>query len=432
MMSLDDTHARSYGSPSGAQFARQRHLLVAGTGRAGTSAMVRYLTGLGLETHLSQRGAAASWDDAAQAGLEDIPLSAVTPDLPYVVKSPWSYQFVQELLDDPAIALDGVIVPIRDLVEATSSRVIQQLQAVHQEAPWTTLMATTWEHWGATAGGTIFSLNPIDEARLLAVGFHRLIERLVQADIPIVLVAFPRFATDPDYLHRKLAPLLTADITIAQARDAHAAAFRAANVRVGRELSGADGVASAVVGGLQGPALQALDGAALKREVNRLRGQLNEAVAQGEAFVRERNELANEASRLRSELREATALHDALAQERDALKQERDTIRDQLAIEVGSLRHRLHEAKTQCAAVAQARDGLRDQLEAQMIRTAESELRRTTAEGERDALRERLEHQRDEQARLVQEIFALRVSRSWRATRPLRALGSVLRAGFRR
>ncbi|HEX4260274.1 MAG TPA: hypothetical protein VHY76_04170, partial [Acetobacteraceae bacterium] len=130
-MSLDDTHARSYGSPSGApQSARRRHLLVAGTGRAGTSAMVRYLTGLGLETHLSRHGAAASWDDAAQAGLEDIPLSAVTPDLPYVVKSPWSYQFVQELLDDPAIALDGVIVPIRDLVEATSSRIIQQLQAV--------------------------------------------------------------------------------------------------------------------------------------------------------------------------------------------------------------------------------------------------------------------------------------------------------------
>ncbi|HEX4259795.1 MAG TPA: hypothetical protein VHY76_01720, partial [Acetobacteraceae bacterium] len=303
----------------------------------------------------------------------------------------------------------------------------------------------------------IFSLNPIDEARLLAVGFHRLIERLVQADIPIVLVAFPRFATDPDYLHRQLAPLLTADITIAQPRDAHAAAFRAANVRVGRELSGEDGVASAVVGGLLGPALQALDGAALKREVNRLRGQLNEAVAQGEAFVRERNELANEASRLRSELREATALRDALAQERDALcdrlareaksfrveldeaemrcdalARERDTIRDRLATEVGSLRHRLHEAETQCAAVAQARDGLSNQVEVQVVRTAESELGRTTAEGERDALRERLEHQHDEQARLVQEIFALRVSRSWRATRPLRALASILRAGFRR
>ncbi len=419
--------------------------------------MVRYLSGLGLETHLSRRGAAASWDDAAQAGLEDIPLSAVTPDLPYIVKSPWSYQFVQELLDDPAIALDGVVVPIRDLVEATSSRVIQQLQAVHLEAPWTTRMATTWEHWGATVGGTIFSLNPIDEARLLAVGFHRLIERLVQADIPIALVAFPRFATDPDCLHRKLAPLLTAGITIAQAREAHAAAFRAANVRVGRELSGGDGVASAVVGRLQGPSLQALDGAALKREVNRLRGLLNEVVAHGEELVRERNEFASEASRLRSELREATALRDALAQERDALcdwlareaksfrvelddtemrcdalARERDTMRGRLATEVGSLRHRLHEAETQCAAVAQARDGLRNQVEVQVIRTAESELGRTTAEGERDALRERLEHQHDEQARLVQEIFALRVSRSWRATRPPRALASILRAGFHR
>jgi chromosome segregation ATPase len=216
-----------------------------------------------------------------------------------------------------------------------------------------------------------------------------------------VLVAFLRFATDPDYLHRKLAPLLIADITIAQARDAHAAAFRAANVRVGR-LSG-NGMT--------------------------LRSELREATALRDALAQERDalcdRLAREAKSFRVELDEAEMRCDALARERD-------TMRDRLATEVGSLRHRLHEAETQCAAVAQARDGLSNQVEIQVIRTAESELGRTTAEDERDALRERLEHQHDEQARLVQEIFALRVSRSWRATRPLRALASILRADLRR
>ena len=178
---------------------------------------MRYLTGLGLETHLSRRGSAASWDDAARAGLEDLPLSRLAPDLPYVVKSPWSYQFVQEILHDPEITLDGVIVPVRDLGETAASRTTLQLQALHQEAPWMTQMASTWEHWGTTPGGSIFSLNPIDEARLLAVGFHRLLERLVQADVPIVLLAFPRLVTDSEYLHRKLAPVLPAPVPVGRA-----------------------------------------------------------------------------------------------------------------------------------------------------------------------------------------------------------------------
>jgi hypothetical protein len=118
--------------------APRHHLLVAGTGRAGTSALIRYLTGLGLATHLSKHGEASSYDDAAEAGLEDIPLSRITAELPYVIKSPWSYLFVQEILSDAKIALDAVIVPVRDLISVAASRGVRQLQAVHQGAPWMT------------------------------------------------------------------------------------------------------------------------------------------------------------------------------------------------------------------------------------------------------------------------------------------------------
>jgi len=37
----------------------QRHLVISGTGRAGTSFLVRWLTEMGLDTHLSRRGADA-------------------------------------------------------------------------------------------------------------------------------------------------------------------------------------------------------------------------------------------------------------------------------------------------------------------------------------------------------------------------------------
>lgn len=269
---------------------RRHHLLIAGTGRAGTSALVRYLTTLGLETHLSKHGEAGAWFGAAQAGLEDLPVSKITPDLPYVVKSPWSYQLVEELLADPQIELDAVIVPVRDLTKAAASRTILQLQALHQEADWMVQMLTTWEHWGSTHGGIVFSLNPIDQARLLAVGFHRLLERLVQADVPTVLLAFPRLVSDPDYLFRKLSPVLPIEVPIARAREAHAATFSAAMVRVEDELSDKT-QASSVFGEFQGPSVWALDNAALRRSLIQLRNELAEAEASRKALERERDML---------------------------------------------------------------------------------------------------------------------------------------------
>ena len=52
----------------------RRHLIIAGTGRAGTSFLVRYLTELGLDTIPTREGEAAWWDVEANAGLETIGL----------------------------------------------------------------------------------------------------------------------------------------------------------------------------------------------------------------------------------------------------------------------------------------------------------------------------------------------------------------------
>jgi hypothetical protein len=92
---------------------KRRHLLIAGTGRAGTSFLVRFLTELGLETHISRFGE-NPWDQAAQAGLEDLPVAAALENLPHVFKSPWAYQFIEQMLADPAIELEGVIIPMRE------------------------------------------------------------------------------------------------------------------------------------------------------------------------------------------------------------------------------------------------------------------------------------------------------------------------------
>lgn len=245
------------------------HLLIAGTGRAGTSFLVRYLTELGLDTQLARDGESA-WDEDANAGLETLPLPGENLDHPYVLKSPWLYECIDHILSHDTIWLDAVIIPVRRLSEAASSRSITELQAMHRSASWMTDLDQTWETWAKTPGGTIYSLNPIDQGRLLAVGLHVLIERLTKADIPIVLLSFPRLIEDWEYLFRKLRLFLPAAAQPETARAAHQRVADLAKVRVGAELAAATRSTRL----LRYEAPEQIDAIALRREMTRVRAAL--------------------------------------------------------------------------------------------------------------------------------------------------------------
>ncbi|WP_152535703.1 hypothetical protein [Bradyrhizobium sp. Ai1a-2] len=251
------------------------HIFIAGTGRAGTSFLVQYLTELGLETNLSRNGEHAFWDEAANAGLEDLAIPTTFADLPYVVKSPWLYQHIGELIESNAVRIDLVIVPVRNLVDAATSRAVVELRAVHQNAPWMTQFNKTWEHWALTPGGLLFSLNPLDQARLLAVGFHTLIEKLVRADIPILFLDFPRLAEDGAYLFSKLRPWLPAEISEQQGLAAHQRSADPKKIRV-RHGTSAQEKPEATYSALPLPTVayedqSVLDQLAIRRELERLR-----------------------------------------------------------------------------------------------------------------------------------------------------------------
>src|SRR3989454_12074723 len=280
----------------GTDRASRRHLMViSGTGRTGTSFLVRYLAGLGLDTELPRTGG-VNWDDQANAGLESMPIITPADKLPYVVKTPWMSEFIDQILAQPDLALDVVIIPVRDLVEAASSRVILEMRAIHASSPWMTAFDRTYESWGHTPGGLVYSLNPMDQARLLAVWFHNLVQRLIEADIPIVLLAFPRLVTDADYLFDKLRPFLPAQATGEAARAVHRTLADAEKVRVGDELA-SDG--SGVTpppgsGGIQYPDHDKLDRIAIGRELRR-----SAACGQYEAALQAQRQ---EEQALRSEL----------------------------------------------------------------------------------------------------------------------------------
>ncbi|MBR7943742.1 coiled-coil domain-containing protein [Burkholderia cenocepacia] len=236
----------------------KHHLLVAGTGRAGTSFLVQYLTACGLDTHLA-RNPEDRLDENANAGLEDFPTGDA--NLPYVIKSPWLYEFVDELLARDDIQVDAVIIPMRDLVEAATSRVVNELRARlgREDIPGE---LTRWHTWGVVPGGTVYSLNPIDQARLLSMGFHQVIHACVKKRVPLIFLEFPRFITDGRYLYEQLRPVL-AGIDSSAAIRAHAQTAQPGKVRIGGELANSANIAK----GDLFPNFDALDRVALHREI---------------------------------------------------------------------------------------------------------------------------------------------------------------------
>ncbi|MGX5775005.1 hypothetical protein [Methylorubrum zatmanii] len=243
--------------------AQRRHLIIAGSGRAGTTFLVQVLTACGLETELS-RNPRAGYDATAQAGLESDPLSV--RDSPYVIKSPWAYQFVDQFLADDGVRLDGAILPVRDLREAVTSRIALELGSLYAR-PGTASLEAPWREFGTVPGGVTYSLEPLDQARILGHAFHTLVERLLDHDVPLCLIKFPRFAQDPDYLYGKLRPFLPLGLDRAGFGRALAGVADAEKIRVSREL-GRQKRPEAL------PSLEEVERIALKRQVAVLRQRL--------------------------------------------------------------------------------------------------------------------------------------------------------------
>lgn len=209
------------------------HLLIAGTGRAGTSFLVRFFHALGLDTHIGRKGDKASWFEGASAGFEDVLVEGVNVPAPYVVKSPSITEFIAPLLARDDITIDGVIIPIRNLMDAATSRCVQEISAMHTKSPWMARQPRTWTTWGHVPGGVLVSTDPHNQAQILAVGFFNLIEQLVAAEIPMHFLSFPRIIDDANYIVDKLAQFIPAGITTDQAIAAHASVADRTKVRIG-------------------------------------------------------------------------------------------------------------------------------------------------------------------------------------------------------
>jgi len=145
----------------------RHHIIISGTGRAGTTFLVQLLTALGLDT-----------------GFTDL--------ASYIIKSPWLCDYLDEVLEDGQYIIDYAVVPVRDLYSAAESR---------RDVTRRTVISPVE---GVIPGGLWHTEIPQEQESVLADQLYKLIYTISKRDIPIILLYFPRLIRDPKYLHGKL------------------------------------------------------------------------------------------------------------------------------------------------------------------------------------------------------------------------------------
>lgn len=166
----------------GGDAALEPRIVIAGTGRAGTTLLVQILTDLGLPTGFKPD---SRINETARAGLERS-LDGVAP--PRIVKDPGLSKHLGRMLDEGKVAVEHVIVPMRDLDVAAASRV----------------RATKYGTEPSARGGLFGTRSATKQKEGLALVFYELFDTITRYDLPHTLLLFPRLATDWEYTYEKL------------------------------------------------------------------------------------------------------------------------------------------------------------------------------------------------------------------------------------
>jgi hypothetical protein len=155
-------------------------IVIAGTGRAGTTLLVGILSDLGMDTGFSP-GVPAPTEGGLERYIEH-------PNSPRLVKSPVLSTRLRPLLQRGTVQIEHVIIPMRDLDVAVASRVRRARYGLRSK----------------DRGGLVGTRSVRRQREALTLMVYELMDTLATFDIPHTLLLFPRFAFDWEYTHRKL------------------------------------------------------------------------------------------------------------------------------------------------------------------------------------------------------------------------------------
>lgn len=184
----------------------RHHILISGTGRAGTTFLVQLLTRLGLPTGFNVGDFSAErFQKGPRAGLErDIR----DHNAPYVVKDPCFCDFAGEVFADPEIIIDYLIVPVRDHQAAAESR--RHVVKEYLDAGRWRRKLKYWLRPFEVEGG-LWHTRSSEAGKQEGIILNQLYTLILEAAnslTPVILLKFPRIVKDGAYLYEKLKPVL--------------------------------------------------------------------------------------------------------------------------------------------------------------------------------------------------------------------------------
>lgn len=170
---------------------KRNHVLITGTGRAGTTFLVQLLTKIGIDTGFDSQNIDTFIDQTSFGGLE---LDIRKGDAPYVVKSPRLSFLLDDVFQNEDITIDAVVVPFRAIKEATASRLRVQTENGHYFP-------------NSIPGGIASEVGGEDQEQELHLWIERLLLSVSRTHVPIIFIAYPLLMRDKKYLFIKLASI---------------------------------------------------------------------------------------------------------------------------------------------------------------------------------------------------------------------------------
>lgn len=162
-------------------------IIISGTGRAGTTFIMKIFSYLGLDTGFSPKDFEQFVDKQCNAGLELFVHLLNGLHVPYIIKSPLFLEHVEETLSK--IVIDYVIIPIRDFNKSAESRF------KNNNNP--------------TRAGVLWNATDVESQKNF---YYKIIAEYVllmeKHDIPTIFIDFDKMIVNPEYMYKKLKPVL--------------------------------------------------------------------------------------------------------------------------------------------------------------------------------------------------------------------------------
>jgi hypothetical protein len=156
-------------------------IYITGTGRSGTTFLIKILSFLDLDTGFNKNNYEQNICKNCNSGMETKYNDKYT-----IIKSPFFLFEMDKILRDPQIIIKTVIIPIRDYLASAKSRERHQFDY----------------------GGFMGSNDLPSQLQFYYKGMSEYIYLMTKYNIPTIFVDFDTMVTDPLYLYNKLKVVL--------------------------------------------------------------------------------------------------------------------------------------------------------------------------------------------------------------------------------